>query len=255
MLIDSYAYTNRMYNVHPVEKLLFALLTMILCFEFDAYTNIAVIILMFVVTVFKAKIPARVYIKLMLIPFSFLIISILTLIINVIGDKSVALISLNIFGVTLGITEKGINTAVILFLRVLAVVSCLYFLALTTPVVDIINVLKKLKIPSLFLELLQLIYRLIFVLVEAAEEIYISQDSRLGYATLKNSYRSLGFLISSLFIKSYKDSQDLYVALEARGYNGELKVIGKDYKFCYKNIIFIILIELILISISMLLRR
>lgn len=151
MLIDSYSYTNRMYNVHPVEKLLFALLTMILCFEFDAYTNIAVIILMFVVTVFKAKIPARVYIKLMLIPFSFLIISILTLIINVIGDKSVALISLNIFGVTLGITEKGINTAVILFFRVLAVVSCLYFLALTTPVVDIINVLKKLKIPSLFL--------------------------------------------------------------------------------------------------------
>jgi len=71
MLIDSYSYTNRMYNVHPVEKLLFALLTMILCFEFDAYTNIAVIILMFVVTVFKAKIPARVYIRLRQIPFLF----------------------------------------------------------------------------------------------------------------------------------------------------------------------------------------
>ncbi|WP_244262287.1 hypothetical protein [Thermoanaerobacter wiegelii] len=46
MLIDSYAYTNRMYillNVHPVEKFLFAFLTMILCFEFDAYTNVTII--------------------------------------------------------------------------------------------------------------------------------------------------------------------------------------------------------------------
>ncbi|KHO61200.1 cobalt ABC transporter permease [Thermoanaerobacter sp. YS13] len=255
MLIDSYAYTNRMYNVHPVEKLLFAFLTMILCFEFDAYTNIAVIILIFVITVFKAKIPAKVYIKLMLIPFSFLIISIITLIINVIGNKSAALISFNIFGVTLGITAQGINTAVILFFRALAIVSCLYFLVLTTPVVDIINILKKLKIPSLFLELLQLIYRFIFVLTQAANEIYISQNSRLGYATLKNGYRSLGLLIFSLFIKSYKNSEDLYVTLEARGYNGEIKVLSKDYKFCYKNIIFIALIELILISASMLLGR
>ncbi|WP_394214183.1 cobalt ECF transporter T component CbiQ [Thermoanaerobacter kivui] len=255
MLIDSYSYTNRMYNVHPVEKLLFAFLTMILCFKFDAYTNIAVIILMFVVTVFKAKIPAKVYIKLMLIPYSFLIISILTLVINVVEDKSIALVSFNIFGITLGITAKGVSTAIILFFRALAVVSCLYFLALTTPVVDIINVLKKFKFPSLFLELLQLIYRFIFVLIQAADDIYISQDSRLGYATLKNGYRSLGLLISSLFIKSYKDSQDLYIALEARCYNGELKVVSKDYKFCYKNVIFIILIELILISAAMFLRR
>ncbi|MBP2072366.1 cobalt ECF transporter T component CbiQ [Thermoanaerobacterium butyriciformans] len=255
MLIDNYSYTNRMYNVHPVEKLLFAFLTMILCFVFDIYTNIAVIILMFMITVLKAKIPGKVYIKLMLIPFSFLMISVLTIIINVIGDKSAALISLDIFEVTLGITPKGISTAVTLFFRTLAVVSCLYFLVLTTPVVDIIDILKKLKIPSLFLELLQLTYRLIFVLFDAAGEVYTSQNSRLGYATLENSYRSLGLLISSLFIKSYKDSQDLYVALEARCYNGELKVISKDYRFCYRNLIFIVLIELVLISTSILLRR
>ncbi|MDK2806033.1 MAG: cobalt/nickel transport system permease protein [Thermoanaerobacterium sp.] len=255
MLIDNYSYTNRMYNVHPVEKLLFAFLTMILCFEFDIYTNIAVIILMFMITVFKAKIPGKVYIKLMLIPFSFLIISVLTLIINVIGDKSAALISLDIFGVTLGITPKGISTAVTLFFRTLAVVSCLYFLVLTTPVVDIIDILKKLKIPSLFLELLQLTYRLIFVLFDTTGEVYTSQNSRLGYATLENSYRSLGLLISSLFIKSYKDSENLYVALEARCYNGELKVISKDYRFCYRNLIYIVLIELVLISTSILLRR
>lgn len=91
--------------------------------------------------------------------------------------------------------------------------------------------------------------------MQAADEIYISQDSRLGYATLRNSYRSLGLLIFSLFIKSYKNSQDLYVALEARGYNEEIKVLSKDYKLCYKNIIFIVLIELILIGASMLLRR
>lgn len=255
MLIDSYAYTNRMYNVHPVEKLLFAFLTMILCFEFDAYTNIAVIILVFVITVFKAKIPAKVYIKLMLIPFSFLIISIITLLINVIVNKSGALISFDIFGLTLGVTLKGINTAAILFFRALAIVSCLYFLVLTTPVVDIIDVLRKLKVPPLFLELLQLIYRFIFVLMKAANEIYISQDSRMGYSTLKNGYRSLGLLISSLFIKSYKNSEDLYVALEARGYNGEIKVLSKDYKFCYKNLLFIVLIELLLINISVFLRR
>lgn len=255
MEIDSYSYINRMSKIHPVEKLLFAIMTMLLCFWFDRYTNLLVVFMMFIIIVYIAKIPYKVYIKLILIPFSFLIISVLTIVINVLDDKSVAIISIKVFGAFIGITSDGINTAFNLTSRTLALVSCLYFLTLTTPITDIVDVLEKIKIPMLFLELTQITYRLIFVLLNAAKEIYISQDSRLGYSKVKNGYRSLGFLISSLFVKSYRDSQNLYLALEARGYKGDLKVISKKQKINIRNCVIIFLIELILINLSLFLRR
>ncbi|MGB9779766.1 cobalt ECF transporter T component CbiQ [Caldanaerobacter sp.] len=256
MLIDSYAYTNRMHFVHPVEKLLFSFITMFLCFFFDIYTNIIVIFLMFLITVLRAKIPAKVYVKFMLVPSSFLLLSLLTIMINPINDNSnIVIFAFKFFNLKLGITHYGIMMALNLFFRVLAIVSCLYFLAFTTPIIDIINVLKKLRIPSLFLELFQLIYRFIFVLLKEAEEIYISQESRLGYKNIKNSFKSLGFLVYSLLLKSYNYSQNLYIALESRLYTGEIKVISREYKFSIINIIFFLVIDASLVVTSTFIRR
>ena len=79
---------------------------------------------------------------------------------------------------------------------------------------------------------------------------FISQNSRLGYRDIKTSYKSLGALASTLFIRSFKRANDLYTALEARGYNGELKVLEEQVQ--KRNYIYIItiIINLIFIGIA-----
>ena len=137
-----------------------------------------------------------------------------------------------------------------MFLMVMGSLSCLYFISLTTPMIDVISVLAKLKVPSFLIELISLVYRFIFIILETSEMMFISQNSRLGYRDIKTSYKSLGALASTLFIRSFKRANDLYTALEARGYNGELKVLEEQVQ--KRNYIYIItiIINLIFIGIA-----
>ena len=70
--------------------------------------------------------------------------------------------------------------------------------------------------------------------MKIANEIYVSQDSRMGYARLKRRFISMGQLISVLFVRTFKRSKDLYMAMESRGYNGELRVLEEEYPVSVK---------------------
>lgn len=85
--------------------------------------------------------------------------------------------------------------------------------------------------------------------------IYISQDARLGYSTLKSSFNSSGRLISSLFLTALKQANESFVCLEARCYTGELKFIDKTFISSKKNIVLILLINIGLIVIYFLTRE
>jgi cobalt/nickel transport system permease protein len=65
-------------------------------------------------------------------------------------------------------------------------------------------------------------------MLATADEIYISQSSRWGYASLKNSIKSLGQLTAALFVKALHRSQTLFTALSSRGYTGQLNVLTPE---------------------------
>lgn len=249
--IDKFAYISELRKTNPMEKFIFSILTMILCISLNniVYSTL-VILFMAAVTIFKGKIPAKSYVELMLIPLVFLIIGIVTIAINTIGNSREILFSFTIFNIKLGCTKTSLFMASKIFFKALASVSCLYFLVLTTPVFEILTVLRKLKVPKLFIELMGLIYRFIFVLLDTANMIYISQNSRLGYSKIRLAYNSLGELITSLFVSSYKRSQDIYTAMESRCYDGEINLIENNWRFSIKNIFIILIIEIALVIIS-----
>ncbi|RYD04039.1 hypothetical protein N752_16750 [Desulforamulus aquiferis] len=170
----------------------------------------------------------------MLLPMTFLLVGIIAIAVNIVQETSTLLWGVNLFSMTIGINYDSLYTAVNLFLRALAAVSCLYFLSLTTPLTEIISVLRRFKCPELLLDLMSLTYRFIFVLLETAEKIYTSQSARLGYASLRKGYQSTGSLATSLFVRTYKRSLDLYNTLEARCYNGKLEVLEQDYEVSKK---------------------
>lgn len=249
--IDKYAYSSKLKVINPAEKMFFALITLGVCLWANncIVSMLAISLMTFLITkVGKTKLS--IFIKLMMVPIAFLIIGILTIVISYSLNRETFLVSIKFFNGWIGVSESGIFQGINMFLKVMGSLSCLYFISLTTPMVDVISVLSKLRIPSFLIELISLVYRFIFIILETSEMMFISQNSRLGYRDIRTAYKSLGALASTLFIRSFKRANDLYTALEARGYNGELKVLEeKPQKRSYIYILTII-INLIFIGIA-----
>lgn len=245
--IDQYSYSNKLRSCHPGEKFGFALLTMAIClFSASVAACLAVALLMAGAAVLRAGIPWRFYCKLMALPLSFMLLGVAAIALSFTRDPGGAVFGINLAGVTIGTTAQALETAALVLAKSLGSVSCLYFLSLTTPMVEIVAVLRKLKVPLIFIELMSLTYRFIFVMADTAEKIYTAQTSRWGYSSFRRSCSSLGHLAASLFVKSYHRSRECFTSLMARCYDGELKVIEPVYQVSRTNIITIAAIDLAL---------
>lgn len=253
--IDKHAYNSKLKHRDPMQKLIFALMTMGVCLWADSIpVSVAVILIMIWVTVRKGGTPFPLFLKLLCVPMSFLIIGVLTIAINISRDPGVFLYQVDVFGMHVGVSATGIANAGRLFFKALGAVSCLYYLSLSTPLVDLLAVLGRLKVPKLIIELMSLIYRFVFVLLETADTMITAQNSRLGYYSLSSGFRSLGALVSTLFIRAFKRSDELYTALEARGYDGELNVLEETYTAHWTGYAVPVCINLLLVSGTIFLR-
>jgi cobalt/nickel transport system permease protein len=237
---------------HPAERFAFAIFTMLICLATGNYlVNLAVIAVMIGLLVFKAAIPARVIAKLMLVPVGFLIIGVLAIAILISSSNEGMLLNIKVGNYFLGVTENSLMLAGSTILKSISAVSALYFLVLTTPMIEIIYVLQLLRFPSIILELMILMYRFIFVFLETAFYIYTSQSARLGYCSFKRSINSFGLLFANLWGKTFVKSQALCTSLLSRGYDRELKVLYPTYTLSTANVLFFLLIDLVLIAISL----
>ena len=120
-------------------------------------------------------------------------------------------------------------------------------LALTTPMVDITDQLRKWRVPQLFIELMVLMYRFIFVFIETAQAMYIAQNARLGYSNWRRSLQSLGMLAANLYLRSQARASALFTALTARGYSGELRVLTAQPTWSRRNLAIIAGVESVLL--------
>lgn len=256
--IDSYSYSNDLRSVHPVEKAAFSIGTVLICLIADSIVTSSIVILMMSLgAILIAGVSLRFYLRLLTVPASFLILAVFTVAITVARPEAGGVNFL--WGVKFGSFQLGIKGGNLifglrLFLKSMGSITSLYFLVLTTPVVEVISVLKKCRVPKLFLELMTFIYHMLFVLSSTASRIKNSQLSRLGYSSLNNTLNSLGKLGSVLFVRSYHRAKDLITALEARGYDGEMKVENRAYEYSGSNLSAIFLLETGLILVSIYLR-
>lgn len=235
--VDSHAYASRLRSWHPAEKAGLALATMFIALAAgSSLTEVTIAVLMLVMTVGLAGIPPGFYLRLLALPAVFVLVGAASAGLSVTGPGPGAgadfLVAVSLGNITTGFTAAGLSLATGLLLRSLAAVTCLYFLALTTPMVDVIWLLRRLRVPALLTELLELTYRYIFVLADLASQVRTAQSCRQGYASWSNSCRSLGGLINAVFRKAGWYSRQLAVALAARGYQGQLAVMEAEHGRC-----------------------
>lgn len=228
--IDTLAYTNRLRRLPPEPKLLFAIVLLFIsyCSPFPIQLSIALWLWVWIVG--YAGIPAQVYLRLLAVPLAFWFTSLPALAIHFVPIHQFAAIHTDIWqGITLFhahiyLSIHGIGQAGKLFSQAIASTSCLYFILLTIPFTDILQILRRLHLPALLIELLMLMYRFIFVLLQIAHELWTAQQSRGGYRTWRTSFKSLGLLVGQLLRRTLENYRRLSQSLDSRGYQGELKV-------------------------------
>ena len=91
-------------------------------------------------------------------------------------------------------------------------------------------VLHKIHCPSLFTELMHMIYRYIFILLEVQHNMQISAEARLGFCDFRTSCYSFGQIAANLFIVALKKANAYYDAMEARCYDGTLCFLEEKKK-------------------------
>jgi cobalt/nickel transport system permease protein len=120
-----------------------------------------------------------------------------------------------------------VQTAAGVTLRSLAAVSCLFFLSMTTPVPQVLRVLRRLRVPAVLTEVSLVVYRDVWVFVDTVRSIRAAQASRLGYSSLRNSYRSLGMLMATFFGQTLQRARSMESGLKARNWQGEIRVLDE----------------------------
>ncbi|MEB3279377.1 MAG: cobalt ECF transporter T component CbiQ [Lyngbya sp.] len=228
--IDSLAHTNRLRYLPPEHKLLFGITLFGLSWAASGTVQLLITIWIVIWIVIYARIPASVYLKLQAIPFGFWLTSVPALALGGVWLSDVQSVQSDVFwGVTFGnlfiyISQQGLQQIAILFTRSLVLTSCMYFILLTVPFVEIVRILNKIGCPSLITELLTLMYRFIFLLTETASELLTAQQARIGYCNWKTGIRSVGIVVSQLLQRTLENYRQISLGLTSRGFTGELKV-------------------------------
>ncbi|ABZ82828.1 cobalt abc transporter, permease protein cbiq [Heliomicrobium modesticaldum Ice1] len=224
--IDQWAWANKLRDKPPTLKGLIALAGLLVSMIAPTpWLSGAITLLYGALLAFAARIPLSLFLTLMTVPGLFLFTGCFTVAFSPSPLDPVVQVTFGPYSP--GISAAGLKQAGVLFFRSLGATASLYFLVLTTPMVDVIELVSRLRAPRLVTELMLLIYRFIFVLMETTQAIVVAQESRLGYSTRANSLRALGILAANLFVRSLIRSRELYIALSARGYEEELRVLPR----------------------------
>ena len=118
----------------------------------------------------------------------------------------------------------GPSAAASLAVRALAALLCLLLFAATTPLADVLPRLNRVGVPPAVTEVAALIYRMLFLLLDTARSVHEAQAARLGYRTMRTSYRSLASQGGAIFLRAFDRARRMEEGLALRGYDGSLRV-------------------------------
>ena len=164
IIIDKLSYSSGLADVSPEEKFAYAVLTLLVCVVSRSVTAaVTVLAVNGILNVKKGRVPFHLYLKYLMVPLIFLLLSTLAILVNVSKEP------LDAYAIPVGqyyVTSSwmGLKKGGQMILTALASVSSLYVLSFNTPMTEILDVLKRLHFPGLFIELMLLTYRFIFIL-------------------------------------------------------------------------------------------
>lgn len=101
-----------------------------------------------------------------------------------------------------GISRQGLLLAWMVLCKALGCAAAVYFFSMNTLITDLTWAAQAAAGSGLLVELMELIYRFLFLLREEAARIQVAQKSRLGYQSIPQSLRSAGMLAGMVLLRA-----------------------------------------------------
>jgi cobalt/nickel transport system permease protein len=124
------------------------------------------------------------------------------------------------------VTAQGLASAGYLVLRVETAATLCVLLVLTTPWNHVLKALRVLRVPAVMVTILGMTYRYLFLVLQSAHDMFESRRSRMiGDLTGRERRRVAASSAGVLMSKTFDLSNDVYLAMQSRGYRGEVALL------------------------------
>ncbi|EYE89129.1 hypothetical protein Q428_04075 [Fervidicella metallireducens AeB] len=135
--------------------------------------------------------------------------------------------------------------AIIIVLKVFGDICSVSILTSTTPWNDIIKVLKFFLVPDIFIFVLENTLRFIYLLSNISFETLCALKLR-SIGKNNKKYTNMSSIIGNMFLKSKNMSEEMYYAMECRGFTGEYEIKTR-FHFSIADLLFATLIVVVFI--------
>jgi cobalt/nickel transport system permease protein len=126
------------------------------------------------------------------------------------------------------ITAPGLAAALLLLTRAETCATLAALLLLTTPWPWVLKALRVFRCPAVLVAMLGMTYRYIFVILETALDMFESRKSRTVGALAPAERRRLAAASAGVLLsKSLQLSMDVHLAMQSRGFRGEVYVLDE----------------------------
>ncbi|MFH1189191.1 MAG: cobalt ECF transporter T component CbiQ [Candidatus Omnitrophota bacterium] len=140
------------------------------------------------------------------------------------------LASFEALGFRLAVTRQGLSVATLFVMRVVTSVSFVILLSMTTRHFELLKALRVFGAPQVFVMILGMCYRYIYLFAQLIENTFLAIKSRAGTDVRAGAGRRvIAWNIASLWYRSYRLNEEVYNAMLSRGYWGE-PVIFDDFR-------------------------
>ena len=216
-------------RIDPRVKLLSLLVLLV---AMSLVRNIEILMVGYAATLFLAsasRLPLGFFVKRvwLFVPiFTAIMVLPATLSIVIPGDIAVQLWTWH--GQPAGLTVQGLTNAALIVARVACSISLVLLLTLTTTWVRLLAALGSLGVPRIFVLIIGMAYRYIFLLLGSVTDMYEARKARSVGAQAHDRH-ARAFLFASagaLFGKAHNLSEEVHQAMVARGYRGDVHTIA-----------------------------
>lgn len=230
--VDAYAYKSRISKYHPMLKVSLFFMNLLAVSFSDGRLSVWVSwTIAVLLTLYTSNLGIKRLLKWYSVPLTFVMIGLIPIMIDLVPETTI------VQGWSLGsiasykfvTSTTHVDQALRLLTKSMTAIAWMFFLISTTPLNDILFAFKRLKLPQIICDLMQLMYRFIFVLLDSASTIHFSQRSRYGYRSYKNGFRSFAFLCKNVLNQAFKHMETLRLSLISRGFKKHLLVVDRTY--------------------------
>ena len=229
--MDALAYSSRMLNWAPLGKLLLVIVVLIANVMTDSVvTALAVLAIGLALMAYSTN---------MRIPFmlgvaigeAILILIVACGIISINGDTSQPCIwRADFLWLDLYMTADSFNQAWLVMIRAVAGITVMMAFATSTPIPHLAQALRQIRIPDEICEIVVLIYRYGFLLLERMDTMWSAANSRLGFSGFKRSMKTIASIAVGIFTSSMNMADKAQVSLECRGYRGYFPIWNRPQR-------------------------